>query len=266
MSTPAQGKTAKRKTAKGKALVPAEVPAPVLGFWERNLYAGLMVAAITFNAILGAIYFGPENFGPFMWSNCGALLVGAAIYTRTDLINFRSGQEVNVQYQPSSTARHWVYWLSPILVTLVLSPLLLSGEFDGDMNPVVSMLLFLMLAFGAAGLGMVVTFLVMLPIEAIGVGVVRLVQGKREGIPFLGWGVVGLLVVAVGVASSQSVEGGRGAAMRAIWGLPGDYYVVSPGWLWGARLLLALLVAMTLTLVGMSQRERERSRGIRRDR
>ena len=244
--------------------------APVLSFWERNLYAGLMVAAITLNAILGAIYFGPENFGPFMWSNCGALLAGAAIYTRTALLNFSSGS--GVQFQPSptatptSTARHWVYGVSPILVTLALTPLLLSGAFDEDMNPVVSMLLFLMLAFCAVGLGLVAAFLVMMPIEAIGVGLIRLVQGKREGIPFLGWGVVGLLVVAVGVASSQSVEGGRGAAMRAIWGLPGDYYVVSPGWLWGARLLLALLVAMTLTLVGMSQRERERSRGIRRDR
>ena len=246
--------------------------APVLSFWERNLYAGLMVAAITLNAILGAIYFGPENFGPFMWSNCGALLVGAAIYTRTALLNFSSGSGSGVQFQPSpaatptSTARHWVYGVSPILVTLALTPLLLSGAFDEDMNPVVSMLLFLMLAFCAVGLGLVAAFLVMMPIEAIGVGLIRLVQGKREGIPFLGWGVVGLLVVAVGVASSQSVEGGRGAAMRAIWGLPGDYYVVSPGWLWGARLLLALLVAMTLTLVGMSQRERERSRGIRRDR
>ena len=240
--------------------------APVLSFWERNLYAGLMVAAITLNAILGAIYFGPENFGPFMWSNCGALLVGAAIYTRTDLINFRSGQEVNVQYQPSSTARHWVYWLSPILVTLALGPHLLSGAFDEDMHPVVSMLLFLMLAFCAVGLGLVAAFLVMMPIEAIGVGLIRLVQGKREGIPFLGWGVVGLLVVTVGIACAKAVDGERGAALPAILGISGDYYVDSPNWVWFARLLLALGVAMTVALSGMSQRERERARRLRSDR
>ena len=226
----------------------------------KNLYAVLMVAAITLNSILGALFIGPDEFGPFMWSTFGAIMVAIAIYTRTVWIDSRGPTRMDVEFQPRASARHWVYWVAPILVTLTQLPMLLSGAFDDDMNVVVSALLFLMLAYMAMGLGVLATFLVMLPIEAIASGLIRVVQGKRDGVPALGWGLVGLLVIGGAIAYALGVRGGsgRGSAVIALLGIPGNYYVVSSGWLWVSRLAFALMAAIIVALVRLSQQERAR--------
>ncbi len=156
-------------------------------------------------------------------------------------------------------------WFLPAVVALVLAPAALAADRSGRDSPLVDVLLLVAAAYGAAILGLLVLVLVLVPLELLGRGILRLLTGRPDG----GWLIFGgtaiALVTTLGVVGAFALDdlpaGRRGTipVLFALLGIPSAYTVESEGLLWVARAIALVLVALLLASAHFGERRRERS-------
>ncbi|WP_433607438.1 hypothetical protein [Prescottella agglutinans] len=160
---------------------------------------------------------------------------------------------VAVRYEYANRDRRprWLFiWILPVATVLVMVPWLLSPAFSlpeigGALGAVP---LFTMLAYGAALAGLIITMLVLVPVELFIRGVVKLVTTRGKGgygrliVGLYGFVLIGFISLGVKAASSDIRVNVDGQLLAALLGLPGDYTVKDDHALVAARVLGVVLV------------------------
>lgn len=183
-----------------------------------------------------------------VWAVLMILALFSAIATRYMLE--RSAKDV-------TSRKPWAIILSfPVAATLVMLPWLLGGILvDTETSVVMSILLWVLLAYVALLLGLLLIPFVVLPLELIGVGIISLLQGKYKNAKILLG--IGLYIAAVtvftiigGLSISNVIVGQLGwiQVLFALFGLPAGYEIESLGLLWTARVIGLLLLAVPIAL------------------
>ncbi|MFE5409190.1 hypothetical protein [Microbacterium sp. NPDC056569] len=202
------------------------------------------------------------GFGSLPWDDSlgeivgafGVLMVLVAVYIRIWWARTGDGRD----------SRTRLMWYLPAAMTAVITPGLLSEGTGADWPPFVDVLWFLVFAYLAALLGFLALFLFLLPLEALGRGILHLVTGKPGGGWLLFWGTAGALLttfVFVGAFALDDLPPGRAGALPvlfALLGIPFGYTVESETLLWIARALALVLTAMLLASAHFGGRQRER--------
>lgn len=164
------------------------------------------------------------------------------------------------------SGRAWtVIFVYPLAITALMLPWLLTGVLADDRTSILmSVFLWVLLAYGTLLLGFLLVPFVIVPLELVGRGVIALVQGKREKAgPMLLLGMYIILVTTfciIGAFSLDDVPPGRagwGHIIFALLGLPGAYTIESPLLLWIARAIGIILIAVPLTLAARSRSTKE---------
>ncbi|MGU3644227.1 hypothetical protein ACLBXX_04615 [Microbacterium sp. C23T] len=205
------------------------------------------------------------GFGTMPWDDSlgeivgtfGILMVLVAVYIRIWWARTGDGRD----------SRTRLMWYLPAAMTAIITPRLLSAGTGADWPPFVDVIWILVFAYLAALLGFLALFLFLLPLEALGRGILRLLTGKSGGGWLLFWGTAGALLttfVFVGAFALDDLPPGRAGALPvlfALLGIPFGYTVESEALLWVARALALVLIAMLLASAhfGGKQREREQA-------
>lgn len=159
---------------------------------------------------------------------------------------------IRIWWAPSAgkrTPAPKLIWFLPAAMTAIVSPALIA-QADERTPPLMAISLFVLLAYGCLALGILVLTFVVLPLEAIGRGILRVATGKPDG----GWlifvGSLGLIITAWAITGAFALDDlppGRAGwlpIILALFGIPGAYTVASETLLWVTRGLGLLFFAM----------------------
>jgi len=219
---------------------------------ELVLCAIGIASAVVVSVEFGSMPF-EESLGEILGS-FGVLMLLVAVYIRIWWARSGGGRD----------SRTRLMWYLPAAMTAIIAPGLLAADTGAQWPPFVDLLWFLAIAYTAALLGLIALFLLLLPLEALGRGIMRLVTGRPGGGWLLFWGTVGALLttfVFVGAFALDDLPPGRAGALPVLFALFG-YTVESELLLWIFRALALVLTAMLLASAHFGGRQRERSAAV----
>ena len=184
----------------------------------------------------------------------GVLMLIVAVYIRIWWSRTRHGGDDRTR----------LLWYLPAAMSLVMAPALIAVAGDASRPWIVDLLLFALLAYAAALLGVLALVLLLLPLELLGRGALRLILGRPDGGWLLFLGALLALIttfVLVGAFALDDLPVGRPghwSIVFALLGIPGSYTVASDALLWVARGLAVILTAMLLASAHFDGVRRER--------
>lgn len=210
------------------------------------LFIELILCAIGVGAaIVVAVGFGRfpgEESVVEIAASFGLLMLLVAVYLRIWYARTQHGGDDRTR----------LIWYLPAAMALIIAPALVTVAGDASRPWIVDVLLFVLLAYAAALLGVLALLMFLLPLELLGRGALRLITGRPDGGWLLFWGAFGALLttlILVGAFALDDLPPGRAAMVPvicALLGLPAGYTVESEQLLWLARALVVLLTAMLL--------------------
>lgn len=184
----------------------------------------------------------------------GVLMLLVAVYIRVLWSRSRRPGDVRTR----------LLWYLPAAMALIMAPALVTVAGDPSQPWIVDVVLFTLLAYAAALLGVVALLLFLLPLELLGRGALRLITGRPDGGWLLFGGALGALLttfVLVGAFALDDLPPGRSATwpiIFALLGIPGGYTVENETLLWVARGLALILIAMALAAAHFDGVRREK--------
>lgn len=143
-------------------------------------------------------------------------------------------------------------WLLLPAIFVIQIPWIVAGVFnDSDVNAIGAAAMLFFLPWLMAGLGVLAVSVFWAPFELTVRALYKLIKtGGKEGASQLGMGTYLLLWVAIiifgvlGASTERVSYQAHNALLSALIGLPGDYTIKDPTFLWVTRILFVIAIAL----------------------
>lgn len=169
---------------------------------------------------------------------------------------------VEQQQPPLDKKAYLLLWLLPLVATIVMLPWLLTGFLATEGITIFgSLCLWVLVAYLALTLGLLLMLVFVLPLELIGKGIVHVLKGDTlKGSWYATYGLLMLSIIAFSIVAVFAIDVDRSfipgawkALLSALLGIPGSYEVINIGLLWMVRTLGLLIIALIAAVVSMKR-------------